>query len=180
LNLSVGFLVSSQLLHFKKITMHQKIIKLIPVFLLFIGLTGVQAQHTLSGTGGDATGSNGTISYSVGQIFYTNLSGDNGSLDHGVQNALLISSQTGIAEDIALEQIIYPNPVKDHLVLQVDRSKRVGLSWQLFDMNGRLLKSNTIQENTTWINMNDLPSSVYLLKIYQGENTIKTFKIIKN
>ena len=40
------------------------------------------SQETLSASGGDATG---TASYTVGQVFYTSLTGSNGTVSEGVQ-----------------------------------------------------------------------------------------------
>lgn len=36
------------------------------IFLLGIGLTGLQAQEAIPATGGNASGSGGSVSYSVG------------------------------------------------------------------------------------------------------------------
>ena len=41
------------------------------VFMFGISLTGVQAQTVTTTTGGDATGSGGSTSYTVGQVAYT-------------------------------------------------------------------------------------------------------------
>jgi len=160
--------------------MQHNFIKLITLFLLCTGLTEIQAQHSFAVSGGEATGSNGTVSYSVGQMVYTTIIGSNGSLAQGIQHTYEISSQTGISEGIALEHYIFPNPVNDYLTLQIDNSELTGFSFHLYDINGRLLQSQKIYKNKSWINMGDLKPAVYMMKIYRNERTIKTFKIIKN
>jgi hypothetical protein len=45
----------------------------------------IYSQETLSASGGDATGSGGTVSYTVGQVFYTSLTGSTGTVSEGVQ-----------------------------------------------------------------------------------------------
>jgi hypothetical protein len=52
---------------------------------LLLGLGGLQAQETPAATGGEATVSGGTVSYSVGQVVYTSAKGRNGSAAQGVQ-----------------------------------------------------------------------------------------------
>ena len=45
----------------------------------------VNAQTTIATTGGNAAGSGGSFSYTVGQISYSTVSGTNGSVAQGVQ-----------------------------------------------------------------------------------------------
>lgn len=160
--------------------MQHNFITLIILFLLISGLTEIQAQHSISASGGDVTGSSGTISFSVGQMAYKSITGTNGSIEQGVQHAYVISSQTEINEGIVLKHSIFPNPVNDYLTLQIDHSELTGFSFHLYDINGRLLQSQKIHENKLWINMDNLKPAIYMLKIYRNERAIKTFKIIKN
>ena len=54
------------------------------VLLLGLGLTA-QAQQATTATGGNASGSGGTVAYSVGQIVYTTNTGSTGSVAQGMQ-----------------------------------------------------------------------------------------------
>ncbi|WP_395065615.1 hypothetical protein [Flavobacterium sp.] len=55
-------------------------------FALFFLCTGsVFAQEGFVSAGGDAAGSNGSVSFSIGQIFYKNDVGTNGSFNEGIQ-----------------------------------------------------------------------------------------------
>ena len=65
--------------------MRLKRLKICAVLLLGLGLTGLQAQESVNATGGDASGSGGSVSYSVGQITYQTHTGINGSVAEGVQ-----------------------------------------------------------------------------------------------
>ena len=46
-----------------------------------------QAQESVNSTGGNATGSGGTVAYSVGQVVYTANTGSSGNVEQGVQHA---------------------------------------------------------------------------------------------
>ena len=56
---------------------HKKTITSV-VFVL-LGLGGLHAQENPTAAGGEATGTGGTSSYSVGQVVYTTNTGANGS-----------------------------------------------------------------------------------------------------
>ena len=126
-------------------------------------------------------GSGGTSSYSVGQVVYTTNTGANGSVAQGVQQVYDISTSSGNKiTDIILEMSVYPNPTKDNLTLKFDNNKYSGLSYQLFDINGKIINQNKLIENNTTIKMRDLPNSIYFLKVIKNNTPIKSFKIIKN
>lgn len=156
-------------------------VALIALCLFGYGTT-IQAQNTISASGGNASGS-GTASYSVGQIVYTtNTSITSGSVAQGVQQPFEISVITGIelAEDIMLVLSVYPNPANDFLTLKVENYDKKSLSYKLFDASGRLLKSIKVSGNETIISMANLFPSFYILKVIDNQKEIKTFKIIKH
>jgi hypothetical protein len=162
--------------------MRHKKLKLSAVLLLGLGLTGLQAQESVNATGGDATGSGGSASYSVGQVVYTTNTGTSGSVAQGVQQPYEISVVTGLeeAKGITLSVTAYPNPTTDFLQLKVESEKLKDLSFQLYDMNGKLLQSEKIIGNQTSIVMSNLVPANYFVKVIQGNKEVKTFKIIKN
>jgi hypothetical protein len=160
--------------------MKHKRLKLSAVLLLGLGLTGLQAQETIPATGGNASGSGGTVSYSVGQVVYTTNTGTNGSVAQGVQQPFEISVVTGIEQTaINLAISAYPNPTTDFLLLKVESEKLKDLSYQLYDLNGKLLQNKKIEGNETSIVMSNLVPATYFVKVTEGNKEVKTFKIIK-
>ena len=162
--------------------MRHKRLKLSAVLLLGLGLTGLQAQTSVNATDGDVSGSGGSVSYSVGQVVYTTHTGTSGSVAEGVQQPYEISVVTGLeeAQSINLSVTAYPNPTTDYLTLRIDEFEISNLSFQLYDMNGKLLQNEKITGNQTSIVMSNLVVATYFVKIIQGNKEIKTFKIIKN
>ena len=167
--------------------MKHKKVKLI-ILLSGLGLTA-QAQQTTTATGGDASGSGGTVAYSVGQIVYTTYTGTTGSVAQGVQQPYEISIVPGIDnQSIKLELTAYPNPTANYLTLNVGNaelstlglSKVEGLNFQLYDNSGKLIESRKIISSTETIGMENLPRATYFLKVSNNNNEVKTFKIIKN
>jgi hypothetical protein len=151
------------------------------VVLLLLCSIGIQAQETVTTSGGNATGSGGTISYTVGQIVYTTHVSTTGIITQGVQQPYEILVITGIeeAQGISLEISTYPNPVSDVLTLKVENYKSENLTYQLYDVHGSLLQNGEIVLNETIIQTENLAPAVYYLKVSDDQKEVKTFKIIK-
>ena len=149
------------------------------VAFLLLGLGGLHAQQSSTATGGEATGTGGTASYSVGQVVYTTASGTNGSVAQGVQQPYEISTTVGINEtSINLELSVYPNPTTDYLTLKTDDN--ANLSYNLYDMQGKVIESKKVLSNSSNINLEGQPTATYFLNVVKNNQIVKTFKIIKN
>jgi hypothetical protein len=161
-----------------------KKVKLSIILLLSIVLTGLQAQETIPASGGNATGSGGSASYSIGQVIYTTNTATNGSAMQGVQHPYEISIVAGVetAKTINLTVLAYPNPVVESLTLIVEDSnfKISTLSFQLYNINGKIVEDRKITYNKTTISMGKLVPATYFLKVTDSNIVVKTFKIIKN
>ena len=159
--------------------MKHKKIKL-SVLLLGIGITA-QAQQATTATGGNASGSGGTVAYSVGQIVYTTHTGATGSVAQGVQQPYEISIVLGIDNHSTnLGLSAYPNPTTNYLTLNVGNFELSTLNFQLYDISGKLIESRKIISSAEIIAMENLPSANYFLKVTNNNKEVKTFKIIKN
>ena len=156
-------------------------LKVIAFLTLVFSLSTVSAQTSINATGGNALGSGGSASYSVGQVFYTTNTGTNGSVAQGVQQPYEISVVTAIeeAKGINLSVLAYPNPTTDYLTLEVKEYELSNLHFQLYDMSGKLLQNEKITGNQTSIVMSYLVPANYIVKVIQGNKEVKTFKIIK-
>jgi hypothetical protein len=116
------------------------------------------AQQGVSTAGGEATGAGGTVSYTIGQVTYSNFSGNEGSINQGVQQPYEINSMPAGEDkyEINPELSIYPNPATDYLLLKVKDYMLGNLSYQLYDMNGRLLENKKLESYETIIQMDKL------------------------
>ena len=158
--------------------------KLSPILLLVTGLLWAglaQAQESANASGGDATGSGGTVAYSVGQVVYTTNTNATGTVSQGVQQAYEILT-VGIKEtELNISLSVFPNPTADNLTLQISDYNNEILRYQLIDMQGKIIDARQISAQQTQIDMNSLPSATYFINVVNQENKIvKSFKIIKN
>ena len=149
-------------------------------FTFAFSLSTATAQESVNTTGGDASGSGGTVAYSLGQVFYTTNSGTSGTISQGVQQAYEISTVGMKETELTISLSVFPNPTTDHLTLQIHDYNNEKLTYQLFDMQGKLLSSEVIISNQTQINMSDLPVATYFMIVMQKNRKIQSFKIIKN
>jgi len=153
------------------------------VFLAFSLSFSVQAQtshQVLSATGGDASGSGGTVAYSVGQIVYTTNTGNTGSVAQGVEQAYEISS-VGIKETaLNISLSVFPNPTSDFLTLKVADYNNEALSYHFLDEQGKLVMNEQITNQDTQVAMSSLARGAYFINVLQANKKIQTFKIIKN
>lgn len=146
-------------------------------FLIFSGF--VHAQMAVLAAGGNASGSNGSVSYSIGQIDYLH-KGSNNQVAEGVQVAFEITALAANETSTKGEGILlYPNPVKDYLYLDFTSNDYRGSEYQLFDAQGKLVKKDKITQSKSEFNFSSLPQSMYIIQINQEGKNIKTFKIIK-
>ena len=161
--------------------MKQKKLILIFIMVLGMGATALHAQQDVDAAGGDATGSGGTASFSIGQIIYTYVSGSSGSSNQGVQQPYEFFFPAGINEtnDINLSMKVYPNPTQALVNLKIENQSLEGFSFQLLDPVGRMINTQTINETLTVIPMEALASGAYILEVSNNGKAVKTFTIIK-
>lgn len=156
----------------------RKSIMLVAVGFLFAGLA--QAQQSTNAGGGDATGSGGTVAYSIGQVVFTSNTSGAGSNAQGVQHAYEIYT-VGIKNTaLNISLIAFPNPVTINLTLQISDYNDEKLSYRLYDMHGKLLSKGQITSQQTQINMFSLAAASYSLTVLSDGQKVKTFQIIKN
>jgi hypothetical protein len=150
--------------------------------LYFLSITLISisnfAQQATVVSGKNASGSGGSSSYTVGQIVYTTNTGTNGSLAQGVQQPFEIST-LGTDEFPNVSLSAFPNPTSNALTLSLENYDTTNLRYELFDINGRLIKSNKLNGNQTQIDMTGNATGTYLLIINDKSKKLKTFKIIK-
>ncbi|MDP1801483.1 MAG: T9SS type A sorting domain-containing protein [Bacteroidota bacterium] len=73
---------------------------------------------------------------------------------------------------------IYPNPTNDILNIDVDIINGNSSKLQILNSLGQIVREEKIKDPKSQINISQLPSGVYTLKVFI-ENEYKTFKIIK-
>ena len=148
---------------------------------LFIFISSYSQKNTVV-SGGMATGSSGSSSYSIGQIDYKTQISTSGFVSQGVQQPFEVIVLDVTHVDKPLVNIfVYPNPTKDIATIDFkDYLEWENLKYILVDINGKIIQKNKeITDNNTNIDISVLPLGIYFLNITTNEKLLKTFKIIK-
>ena len=139
----------------------------------------IQAQNNTVSAGADAEGSNGNVSYSIGQVVYTSATGINGSINQGVQQPYDYDVITGI-EHTEIELNLYPNPTLGQVNLSIADSRTQEYSLSLFDATGRLIMQNSQLNGLNSFSMESYAAGAYTLSVFKKEELVKSFRIIRN
>ncbi len=150
--------------------------------LFFLTLWSPQtvAQQNTVASGGDYNGSNGTVSFSIGQIDYLNITNANGNVNQGVQQPYQILDNSVNQSDLNVNITIGPNPSSNELTVVADFTNMKDVSGYITEQNGKILKKKQILNINPSFDLKDLSSGTYFLIIEQNDQILKSFKIIKN
>lgn len=155
-----------------------------PLLLLLaicVGLGSINAQQAVVTAGGKATGSTGSASYSVGQVFYAPIKSFGGIVEPGVQQSYAVTLINSVEDAPAIDLVlsVYPNPVTESLQLTVDDTVSTAYSYQLFSLNGQLIVADRIRSGVQFIPVSSLAAGTYILKVSSDNKELKSFRIIK-
>ena len=159
-----------------------KITLLIAIFfLLLINYSTHFSQENTNTAGGESTGANGTISYSIGQPFYSEVSNQDNYVIEGLQQPYEISVISGIEiNSINLTISAFPNPTTNYLNLEYDDLPKNDTYYSIMNLDGTLIMNGIIKNMSTKLDISDLPNSTYFVTIRDNKSILKSFKIIKH
>jgi hypothetical protein len=151
------------------------------ILILSLSVFNIKAQESANTSGGDISGSGGTVTYSIGQVACTTYTGSAGSVAQGVQHAYEIFTLDLNESELNISLITFPNPAAENVTLQISEYNNEKLSYQLFDMQGKQLSFGQVTAQQTQIIMNGLPSATYFINVINQESKkFQSYKIIKN
>jgi hypothetical protein len=129
----------------------------------------LSAQETILASGGDATGSSGSSSYSVVQVFYNTNTSGTGSISQGVQQSVeLFTLSNPELTALTLKVVTYPNPSTDYVVLSLSDANLTNLSYVLYDLQGRIVTKGQATQSSSQIAMHSLATGSYVLEVNQN------------
>lgn len=137
------------------------------------------AQSSIVATGGEATGSGGSVSFSVGQIAVQTNGDGTTTISEGVQQPYEISV-VGVDNypTITLNATVYPNPTLGNLQLTMNNLQLKG-EVRVYDANGKYLFMKKIENETTFFDLSDYAPGIYYLNVYSDKQMLKSFKVVK-
>ena len=147
------------------------------LIVFFSSLISFAQQNTLA-AGANASSAEGSISYSIGQIDFSNVSSSSGSVNQGVQQPFefFVSSVLEFGNENSFS--IFPNPTNEVLnISQSFFSEKIEM--RLLDMSGRLVLSDQLNAPQHQIDLRILSQGVYNLTLIKNNQILTSFKVIK-
>jgi gingipain R len=87
---------------------------------------------------------------------------------------------SGVTDQDISNLTIYPNPTSDFCSFTIPESiSSEKLSYAIFDMYGKLISQNKINENQVVVNLTSFAAGVYMIQILDGTTPISQNKIIR-
>jgi hypothetical protein len=140
----------------------------------------VFGQTSMNASGGEISNPSGSVSYSIGQMTYQNISNTSGSVSQGVQYAFEISTLSLDVNALNLSLMAYPNPTQELLNLRVGNYSQEKLAYKLIDLEGKIIAEASMNSEETIIDMKQLPVATYFVEVRNDAKKVQVFKIIKN
>ena len=94
-----------------------------------------------------------------------------------VPGAACTTSTSDLANDITIS--VYPNPVIDNIIIDLDSQEIANAKMELFDVSGKLVKSMQLAAQTNNMDVSDLEESNYIYTIYSNNNLLTKGSITK-
>ena len=136
------------------------------------------APEILAVSGDYFTGTNATLSWTIGESVTETFSSANAILTQGFhQTSLTVTGIKDIDKNFSVS--VYPNPVMNQLTVELEKVKR-NYSIEITDLNGKLISVQKINSTHSTIDVITYSAGVYFLNLKNENNQlIKTFKIQK-
>jgi hypothetical protein len=140
----------------------------------------LSGQQVILPSGGDHTGTAGSVSISVGQVFFSADSTAEGSMHEGVQHAFEWYPVSVADESLAAAVQVFPNPTAGWITIELDRDiARERVFCLISDAFGKAVSNTLLDAESVRMDVHHLPSGWYLVQIMQNQKVIQTYKIIK-
>jgi len=147
--------------------------------------TGTIAQsispQVIATTGGHGTTANAQLSWTVGEVAITTLSGGSNMLTQGFHQPYDIT--TMIEETPSgMRLMVYPNPTTDQLQIALS-GDHGGLALTMHDISGRSVFTTDIRadQQSMVVRMESYAAGTYVLRIFSPDATVNhAYRIVKN
>ena len=136
-------------------------------------------QFLISTAGNEFENTETSISWSMGELATASYTSGELLVTEGFQQPRLevstLIDQTGDEAEINA----YPNPVRYQLTVDFPANEGDATLMELYDLKGRLLKVTSFNGKSERIDLSSFPSGEYILRIREGDQLLKSLKIIK-
>lgn len=159
--------------------MEKQLISLFIIWISGFGDLPLQGQAAWITTGRQVTNNQGSVDYSVGQLFFTTTFTSPFSVWPGVQQpaetTLTFTQNFGL--DVLLLKV-FPNPAYEAVRIYFEPRPQESFLMSLYNLQGQLLMAGKITSNQE-LTLSSLEPGIYLLRISASSGDFRTYKVNK-
>jgi hypothetical protein len=154
-------------------------------FLFAFGASAQQlAPESINSSGGKMTQTNGSLSYTVGELVVTSFEdGQGNTLNGGFTAGATITTVSILAVNPAVLSVsVYPNPTTAFVTIKITEANTEPFILEIIDNTGKIITTNNYSgvSSKIGINCNSWSNGIYYLNIKsKDQSIIGTYKIIK-
>ncbi len=142
------------------------------------------APQSINSSGTSVTQSNGSLSYTVGELVVLSMSDSDGNtLGGGFTSGAAISTASIQEPDVAVIDVtVYPNPTTDLITVAIQETKLSTIEIEITDLNGKVISTEKYSGFSTKIGINSSfwENGTYFLTLKDERNSVLgIYKIIK-
>jgi len=152
------------------------------LFFLLSGWSAIWAQSlspsVIASAGGYISNSTHSLSWTLGEIAITTITGSGYTLNQGFQQALVIG--TAVEDNPLINWSIqtYPNPVNDILRIRFSLENTASFLVELLDMTGKKMVIRTLENvshgDEVDLDMSHLAAGIYIIKVQSDDMKISS------
>jgi len=151
------------------------------LFLFGQGVEQLNAQEVISSNGGTYKGSTVQLDWTIGEPVIATLTSGTNTLTQGFHQSNLTVTAVDQMAISSITLRVYPNPVSEQLVLETGKGEKQRLSLKLFDITGKLIYQQAVEQPVETVNMQVYVSGHYLLRVFAEDGIpLQTFKVVKD
>ena len=151
---------------------------LITMAICTLFFSGLRAQEVISAAGNHAENEGIQISWTLGEPVIETAVRSSSMLTQGFhQSKLSVTPVFLLVENNRISA--YPNPASEAVYIQFFEMPQQNTVAELYAPDGKLTKQMVLTGELNRLNVTDLPSGEYFLRILQKNAMVKSFKVIK-
>ncbi len=141
---------------------------------------GILKSQEIAASGGDYfKTTNGSLSITIGEPVIETFVANEHILTQGFQQNLMFLV-IGVEDPENMTSFsIFPNPVKNKLKIRIDNGGDQKISYSLSTMKGKIISKGQFEPVETELEVGQLPSGTYLLKLITDQRVDKVYKVVK-
>jgi len=151
---------------------------IVGMFLAMSGNAQAIKSYVITSAGGALMNSDGAIYLSLGEPMNTEIDGGEIMISQGFLNVTIAGSTLDTDELLAEVIKAFPNPVGTQLTIEMPEMNG-DYFYELYDNYGQLMAKEKLMSSKENIDLYDISSGTYFMKVVKNSQSSRTVKIIK-